>query len=474
MTEEKNNTLFAKVTGEIVENISEKYKNSLRMELSFTNIFTMLTETIEVKLTETQKVDTTEYRADKIEKAFDHLSEMTGQELKVPKSITADSIKKAIKPIVGQSIEVFIGENTIEDKEGNLSHSTRYYSLFEGGNVEYLRANSKPDDLIAAKPEIKDTKKAFVGRIEGFTFENNDKYFTNDKPHEAQMVEETKTRRGLAEHLYGILKADPSNKAKEKAANLTRYMKENTIDGVFRGTTSGILQSVGVFSDKSHDAKEMDEITVMKLVNLMSNESARGRAYTASVRLLFTVNGVPKKEDGSDSIFQTHRLKASNFPKRGEMLVTTFNPHDTNFSEFAGFVQPLYQMGALNDEDLAELRTMTKWFDIINKIHSVITREEVYAKLALGIVADKKTFNFLGFQKPQPHEVVEGEVTVQTASEQHAEVQEESVVTETKEAIVPEEEVVAEVKTEKQDAPQSTNPFENVQTATVEDDDLPF
>ena len=82
-------------------------------------------------------------------------------------------------------------------------------------------------------------------------------------------------------------------------------MKKNTDkDGNFGGTTSGVLKSVGVFTEKSPFVGDLEDVTIMRLEQLLSSERKKGRAYTGSLRLLFNAKNVP-----TDKIFKTHKLK---------------------------------------------------------------------------------------------------------------------------------------------------------------------
>lgn len=463
MTEQT--TTFGKISGEVLENTGEKFKHSLKLELVQDNIFTGLQDKFEVKLTESETVGESDYKADKLEKAFDTISEKTGVELKVPKKISVAEIKKAIKPVVGQSIEVFIGEAEQKDSKGNIQGTIRYHSLYEGQEITYLRSNASISELMDYRTDLKDNVKFLVKPV-GFSMEQNTKYFDgNNNAHDAEMVEGTETRKGLATAIFNILKKDgKQDVSPELQQQLTDYMNQaKDAEGNFIGTTSGILKSVGVFTSKNFLAKRLEPTTVFLLASLLDAQQTTGRAWTASLRLIFSVNGAP-----SDKLFKTRALKEAPYDKKGEIFAATFNPKDTNFREFSKFIQPLYETGAMTQEDVAAIRETTKWHEIVNKIEEVIEREGLYAEVSISTAANNKTVNLLGFKKPSESDIVVGNVE-KPEREPVEDAQDDA--TDTVETVEPTPPVTDVV----QDAPKNDNPFVNATgPIDISDDDLPF
>ena len=274
------------------------------------------------------------------------------------------------------------------------------------------------------------------------------------------MLEESKTRVGFARALYKILKNDDNELAKNIQKRLTNYIKQNEIDGDFVGTTGGIIQQVGVFSDQSKNAKKLDEITVMNLEKTLSAQKRTGRAYTGTVRLIFEVDGFEGKT------FKSRPLREAKIPL-SETFVTTFNPEDTNFMEFSKFTEPLYRLGALTMDDLKEIKGMDKWYDIMNKIQNIIIENNLVAKVSIDTVSDNYFVNLIGFEyddsegsDDEPSIEKEGDTLEQDAKEQASKEQEKV-----------EEPQDTPKEAPKEDA-KKDSPFEN--GLDINDDDLPF
>lgn len=459
MTEETNEVIV-----NIADVISKEYEGQptrLKLEVTEDNIFTGKTEVLSVALTESESLEGKDFKRDKLEKAFETISNYTGVELEVPKSISKTSVANALKPVKGKSLEVYIGTGVNKNRNDVEAGTYTYHSLYEPSDgFEYLTANSKISDLMAMDDRFKKGT-VFTVKPIGFQGEINNKYFQDGQPFDAEMLEESKTRIGFARALYKILKNDENDLAKNIQKRLTDYIKQNEIDGDFVGTTGGIIQQVGVFSDQSKNAKKLDEITVMNLEKTLSPQKRTGRAYTGTVRLIFEVDGFEGKT------FKSRPLKEAKIPL-SETFVTTFNPEDTNFMEFSKFTEPLYRLGALTMDDLKEIKGMDKWYDIMNKIQNIIIENNLVAKVSIDTVSDNYFVNLIGFEyndsegsDDEPSIEKEGDTLEQNAKEQASKEQEK----------VEEPQETPKEEAPKEDA-KKDNPFEK--GLDISDDDLPF
>ena len=461
MTE--TNTVIANIS-EVVSKEYEGQPTRLKLELTEDNMFTGKTETSSVALTESETNEGKDFKRDKLEKAFKRISDYTGVELEVPKSISKTSVATALKPVKGKSLEVYVGTGTSKNDEGIEDGHFTYHSLYEPSDgFDYVTASSKISELMALDDRFKEGT-VFTVRPVGFQGEMNTKYFQDSKPHDAEMIEETNTRVGFARTLYKILKGDDSEESQKIRTRLEKYIKQNTIDDDFLGTTGGIIQQVGIFSDQSKRAKHLDDVTVLNLEKTLSSNKHSGRAYTGTVRLVFSVDGL----DGHT--FRTRPLKEAKIP-RSETFVTTFNPKDTNFMEYAKFTEPLYRMGALTMDDLEEIKGMDKWFDIMNKIYEIIEREGLVAKVSIDSVGGSNHFaHLVGFEYDDGQTKgveKEGDPLKQEATKQASQ---EEVATEPKQD-TPQKESVAST-----DEVANNNPFvkEDGTPIDIDESDLPF
>ena len=131
--------------------------------------------------------------------------------------------------------------------------------------------------------------------------------------------------------------------------------------------------------------------------------------------------------------------------------------------EFAKFTEPLYRLGVLTMDDLNEIKGMTKWFDIMNKITDVITENNLVAKVSIDSVSSNYFVNLIGFEfdEGQGSDIEkEGDTLEQEAKKQASK----------------EQEKIEEPQETKQEAPKEEikkdNPFEK--GIDISDDDLPF
>lgn len=456
MTENVKETIVT-----IADVISKEYEGQptrLKLEVTEDNLFTGKKEVSSVALTESESVEGKDFKRDKLEKAFKRISDYTETELEVPKSISKTSVTNALKPVKGQSLEVFIGTGVNKNEDGVEEGTFSYHSLYEPSEgFEYLSANAKISDLMAMDERFKKGT-VFTVKPIGFQGEINTKYFQDGRPHDAEMLEETRTRIGFARALYKILKGDDSDYAKKIQDRLTKYINQNTIDDKFVGSTGGIIQQVGIFSDQSKNAKHLDDVTVMNLEKTLSSQKRSGRAYTGTVRLIFEIDGIEGKT------FKSRPLKEAKIPLN-ETFVSTFNPEDTNFMEFAKFTEPLYRLGALTMDDLKEIKDMNKWYDIMNKITDVITENHLVAKVSIDAVSDNYFVNLIGFEYDN------GDNSDETSHEEPmTEKEKDDTEQNTKETSSQEKEEVE--SSQNNDTVQKDNPFEK--GIDISDDDLPF
>src|SRR5699024_11341644 len=147
------------------------------------------------------------FDTNQVKKAFDVLSEQPGETLEVPDSISKTSIEKALKPVKGKEIELYVG--TIEATEYDQDTETykvvgekNYHSLYPVNN------NSgggfiTPTNSVSELTEIgyKEGDVVYVNPL-GINVEKNKKYFKNNKPYDAKLLEGSETRYGFAGTLW--------------------------------------------------------------------------------------------------------------------------------------------------------------------------------------------------------------------------------------------------------------------------------
>lgn len=428
--------------------------NQLKLEVGEFNKFTGVSETFNINLTRTN--DDGKFDKKKLKRAFDILEEQTDEELEVPKNVSMTSVKEALKPIKGKEIEIYVGEREVKNEENETTGYANYYTLFEPRSFEFINANKSVSDLVDQRGIQSGDK--IKAKPVAFTIEHNNSVFEGGKRKEAQMIEESETRYGLAKYIYGILQKDEeSTNAKQARERLTDYMnKYKNANGEFIGTTSGILKAVNMFS-KNKNTEGVDRYVKMMLGNMLNSNQSEGRIHASSVRLLINVDG--EKED---DIYKTKALKELSFPAHGEKYKVTFNPKDTNFMEFAKFIEPLYSIDAIKEDDFEELQKMTNPYDIINKLEEVIKRENLIAHLSVGNVSNNYFFNLLNLEHSDE------EINIQASNQQ-----------DTKDEPMNESmnEPMNEVsETQEQANEEENNPFvkEDGSSLEIDDDDLPF
>src|SRR5699024_421986 len=163
--------------------------------------FTGMEEQYTVALARTGDGDK-KFDTNQVNKVFDVLSEQTCETLEIPDSIPKTSVEKALKSIKGKEIELYDG--TIEATEYDQDRQTykvvgkkNYNSLYPVNN------NSgggfiKPTNSVSELTEIgyKEGDVLHVNPI-GINVEKNTKYFKNNKPYDAKLLEGSETRYGF-------------------------------------------------------------------------------------------------------------------------------------------------------------------------------------------------------------------------------------------------------------------------------------
>lgn len=460
----------ANIEGVIVKD-PENYPKELRLVLVQSNKFTGASDEFDVSLSRYDN-DKKAYDSEKIKKAFEKIAQDTGKELEVPESITKDSVAKALKDVKGESIEVFVGEYDRKDKDGNLQSTETYKSLFEPVKFEssFVRKTHDIEDLINELP-INDFNQKV--RVRPIAIQNQDmrKYFSNGKFSDAEVIEDTKTRLGFAQKVAAILKKDESENAQKALNRLTEYVKTHTdSEGNFFGTSSGIIKTSGVFSPKSYQVKGMDEYTKTVIPNMINEQQVSGRANLSTVRLYFVSD-----ELGDDKVFRTRPLKELIFDQKGEQLAVTFNPDDTNFFEFAKFLEPLYRLNFISDEKVNELRNETNPYTFINTITEAFIENSVMANVKASVVSGNATASILNLETPTEEELSKGTKDFRGQKSDESKDDKPSEEKSDVSQAEPKEEVKAEPKEEAKAETKDGNPFATSgDISDINDDDLPF
>lgn len=467
MTEQEQVTVLSTLDGVIAfepREDDEKQIKQLRLAFTEENKFTGMEEQYTVSLVRTGDGDK-KFDPNQLKKAFSVLSEQTGETLEVPDSISKTSVEKALKPIKNKQIELFVG--TIEAKEYDKDIESykvvgekNYHSLYpisNDGGGGFIKPTNSVGDL--TEHGYKEGDVIYVNPV-GINVELNTKYFKNNKPHDAKLIEGSETRYGFAGTLWKMLKGDSGDEATKSRERLEKYMNSaKDKDGNFIGSTGKIIQAINIPGETNTRREDFDEVLMMNLDKLLDEKKTSGRANVGTVRLVFSLD-----ELGDDKTFKSKQLKESRYPKN-ENYVTTFNPDDTNFMEFSKFTEPLYQLGALTNDDFEEIKGMTSPYAIVGKIVEVIEREQLVAKVILDSIGGKNHYvNVLAFEYPK--EPKAEPKTDDTQSEDTSKEVEDT----------PKEDKKSEPKAEPKEEPKETSkegsPFDT--GIDIDDDDLPF
>ncbi|WP_319596341.1 hypothetical protein [Streptomyces sp. ID05-04B] len=388
-----NETIKVTVDDIVLDKIPN-YPNAIRLNASYLNIFNNKTTKVSVKLTETINANSVVFKENKLNDALDQLNKYSSKPFKMPKKINVETVAESLKSIIGQEIDLYREEYINEDRESGEKQSRVVYTLKPVEIKDYIRSNSTVSQFLSKHPELEN--RAFLVKPVGFALEKNNGYFNRNKFVHVEPINATKTRLGFAKYIYKhILYKDKTKKGEVIRKDLADYMNNNkNKDGIFEGTTSGILKSIGAFTHNSVNARGLGKDTISELNDLVNERSSQGRSNIATFRMIFELEGEPEYK------YKTRRLKETYYHLEGETLAATINPDDTNYMEFAKFTEPLYSIGALNtEEDLAVLKNLKEWYEITDKLMEIINRENVYAKIEISNVNGNKTFNLIGLEK---------------------------------------------------------------------------
>ena len=484
MAEEKFNKVFGKVAGVTEKEATENAPARLYLLLKENNIFSFHEEEITVKLTETN--DNGEYKRDALEKAFDTLKERVEGDVdfNLPKEIKVSTVETQIKKIEGQVVEVYVGTNTFKRDDGT-EVETSYHSLYEPvSNFEYAQANAKVSELVDANPEKYKENAVFKLYPTAFQYEINtrryDKASNSSEP--VNMVEETATRLGLYKYLGGMLKQGTEKGEKEATKRLKNMQNLITADGKdINATTGEILSNVGTFSEEGKYAGDFSQLILSQLTSLLSRTSRSGRAYTGTVRILGNIEG-----ESEEDVYRTSPLRELLYPNAKNRYRVIFNPQDTNFTEWKHILEPLYYLGVVTDSHVAELKEMTTYREIGEKIMQIILENRLVAKVTLAKNGNNSFFQLVGFELPQGDDanrplskavqndnIDKSELASDEPLKEGVQEEKEQATQDASENSV---ETQSEPETETQSDNNSDNPFStsNGKPIDISDDDLPF
>ena len=480
MVKQKQSNTTEATISDIIERRYQGQVTKLRLNLVEENMFSGQTEYFSVPLTHSQTVDGDDFKKDKLEKAFKVISEQTGTDIEVPKTITLDTLNDAINDVKGETIEVVVGRRERKERDSKNKQAKditvgyyTYYSLYE--DYDFMVANSTINELVKENDSY-GRGTILIADPLGFQIEVSDFYFSDGVKHEAEMLEETNTRIGFARMVYKYLHSDSNDNKfiQDCKERLEKYMKENKDNqGEFVGRTGDIIEKVGVFSDQAKNARYLDDITVMRLEKLVSNQKASGRAWLGSLRLVFSLKNKQKT-------YRTHALRESKIPNNEEYKVT-FNPKDTDFREFSKFTEPLYRLGALTKDDLKEMRQTTSVRELVNKIYEVIEREQLVARISISERGRNYYANLLGFEYRESQDDIEEETTYfENGIDSHTEAVAPKIDNNTKDSKDAEEKAnindkaQSKPKRKRKKKKEETNFIQSHHFDDVSDEDLPF
>lgn len=384
MAEEKI-ALEAKLTGvEAVEKqFDGKVNTTLYAVLSTNNVFGLGDDSL-VKLTERENQNEP-FDKEKLKRAFEKIAENIsvnhdGQDvsIEVPSEISKESVEQALKPHFDESIRYYEGFGTQATEGSDEERTYKYYSLYEGsGGFEF--ANAKVADLVQFRPDIEENhNETFIGIPVAFQEDKWNSIFAGqNKSEPADYIDGTQDLRGLGGYLYKTLQKDDSAFAKQKAESLAKYMKDNAD----KLTAIGIIQEVGIFSDKSRDAKKFNDDMVVLALSQALDKTKKRHAELASVRGLFKVPGAPE-----DKIFKTKPLDAFKYkPKRGTNTnwQTIYHPKDVSYLDFKDFLAPLANRGYIGQDEAKEFTALTNGIDITRKLQEIMEKNNLGFQLRL-------------------------------------------------------------------------------------------
>lgn len=401
MSEDRQNRIDV-VVKEVVEFIPEntKFNKRLNLIVEFGSMF-ISGEQYRIKLTE--GIEGNGYNESQLKRTLTELENQTGIELDIPKAeeISLDTVKKEIEKIVDETITVYKSYGTVKDDEG-AEREIVYYSLFESSEgLEF--SNAKISDLFSKHPELKQHGKVFVAELSAIIPDIHDVNFVNQKPVPVKYPEGSDDLKGFANLIYKELERDGGDFAKELQKKLADYMGRKE-----PATFTGIVQTIGVWSDNSYDADKLAKSTVLMLKDFLTLNSS-SHVPMGDVRYTFSF---PEE----DEIYQTKREATSYFKtSTPEDWKARFHPDDVSVYDFMNLVLPIEQIGALTPDDAKELKTMNNAYSITAKLGEIIKRENLNGKFKIMI--EKGGFShvvFLGLTKEEVKNMSETPTTQTT------------------------------------------------------------
>ena len=145
MVKQKQSNTTEATISDIIERRYQGQVTKLRLNLVEENMFSGQTEYFSVPLTHSQTVDGDDFKKDKLEKAFKVISEQTGTDIEVPKTITLDTLNDAINDVKGETIEVVVGRRERKERDSKNKQAKditvgyyTYYSLYEDYDLSLI------------------------------------------------------------------------------------------------------------------------------------------------------------------------------------------------------------------------------------------------------------------------------------------------------------------------------------------------
>lgn len=393
--------------------------------------------------------DDEEYTQSKVSTVFERLSELSDIDLEVPEETTFKSLEKALEELKDSTISVYRNDYGNYSIFENTNDNSNNYNFFE-------KAQSGANFIEKYNLEI---GKKIVVPFKGFFLETHNKVFNKSGEASDVNYRGTETRDGLYNYYYDLLSKDDSSTAKKALKRLEEYKKK-----VKKMTTSGIIQSVGLFSSNSGD---LDYGTIDSLVNsINTTDGNKSHICFASVRSVFS------KKFYDEDRYKTSEMKARTWlSKNPEQWTVTFNLQDTVLQEFKNFTSPLSQLGLLTNEDVEYLKShSTNGYAILGKIQEVLMRNHFVLELETSQYGKGSPFCKVLTLRPANEKEVESLFKDKEVEQKVKEIEE---VIEEEEDDLPasiEEEIEVEVEEPKPKKEKKTTKKKKEEVEEVEDD----
>lgn len=373
------------VVREVSEYKSDTYKSRINLDVAFESFFG--DEEIRIKLTDGMNE---KYDRKHLMRSFNELSEQLEIELELPEEITGETVAKALEPVIGENITVFKSYGVV-DRDGEKQQII-YYSLFpESAGIQFPDATY--DELFERYPSLKENGKEFVAELSAITPDIKDVTF-DDKGNSSpvKFPEGSETLKGVGKHIYDILEDDGGDFAKELQKKLVDYMNGKIV------TLTGIVQTIGIWTDKAYDADKLKRPTVMLLADML-NKNSSAHIPMAEVRYTF-------KFPDNDAVYNSQAQSTSYFKSSmPEDWKVRFHPEDLSIHDFMNIVLPLEQRGLLTSSDAKELKAMDNSYQILGKLTEIIAESGLNAKFRMTYGSSSGSFNyptFIGLTREEP------------------------------------------------------------------------